>query len=81
MITRKDAIALGVAIVSGMQKEEAFVENSKWQDLGVKTQARCSARGSIINALDNLWYEVFPDKVKESFMMRRDDYYKAVGWK
>ena len=79
MITKTDAVILGKTIVASMKKEEAYIENTN-MSLPVKTQARCSARGAIINVLDNLWYDIFPDKVKESFGMNRNNFYVAVGW-
>lgn len=59
MITKKDAIALGKAIVAARDREVLFNESDD--------KVRYHANGVCSYALDNLWYDILPSKVKEQF--------------
>jgi hypothetical protein len=59
MITKKDAIEIGKAIVRANLLET--------QRDSVRPQARWSVNGATCNALLNLWYDVFPEKTKAQF--------------
>lgn len=78
MITKKDAIAVGTAICKAVLKEQDNVSGNR--------ERVWSARGVGIYALDNLWYDVIPNKVKASFVAgngaiySREQFYKDCGW-
>lgn len=59
MITKKDAITLGKAIVQACHREVLFNSGNN--------TARYHANGVCGYALDNLWYDVLSDKVKAQF--------------
>ena len=59
MITKKDAIALGKAIVQARDREVLFNDGDD--------KVRYHANGVCGYALDNLWYDVLPNKVKAQF--------------
>jgi len=59
MITKKDAIAVGKAIVAAATREKENYNNEKepcWVVNGVQ-----------FYALDNLWYDVFSNKLRKQF--------------
>ena len=70
MITKQDAINIGKAIVAGADREK---EN-------YKGEARISfhVNGALIYALDNLWYSVFSNKLKEAFDFDKNNFYNVV---
>mgnify|MGYP005608995711 CR=1 FL=1 len=87
MLTKKDAVAVGTAIVNGLKRElerhqpgllpatQTPAPRTKEQEQGAFT-----ACGVALYALDNLWYDVLPEKVKVSFGWKVDNYYEACGW-
>lgn len=75
MITRIDAINIGAAIIKGRN-----LEASRYKGEGTIAEFRSAIRGTAIRALDNLWYDVLPIKVRESFGRSKDSFYTAVGW-
>jgi len=75
MITKKDAIAIGSAIVAGLKREEADPRMS-----GTDNKARYHARGAVIHAMDNLWYDVIPQATRASFNYSKDEFFAACKW-
>lgn len=69
MITKADAIKIGKAIVAGANREKENQE-SQWVHFHVN--------GALVYALDNLWYDVFTCKLRESFDYNKEIFYKAV---
>ena len=59
MITKKEAIIIGKAIVQACQREVLFNEGND--------AVRYHANGVCGYALDNIWYEVLSNKVKAEF--------------
>lgn len=89
MITKADAIKIGQAICAAVSREQ---QNAI--DKGCN-RSRLAARGAGVYAMDNLWYDVLPIKVRDAFcadMQRekprglppighgKDAFYKACGW-
>lgn len=78
MITKKDAIAVGTAICKAVIREQDNVSGAR--------ERVWSARGTGIYALDNLWYDVIPNKVKFPYgqgnlsVYTKEDFYKDCGW-
>jgi hypothetical protein len=70
MITKQDALNIGKAIVAGAARE-------KEQYNGVSS-IRFHVDGALIYALDNLWYTVFSNKLKEAFNFDKSNFYNAV---
>lgn len=73
-MTRKEAISAGSAICKAAKRtseENAGAHND---------QLRHAARGACIYALDNLWYDVVPLKVRDTFQHRKEEFYAACGW-
>lgn len=70
MITKTDAIKIGKAIVSGANREK--------EQYGDKTGVNYHINGALIYALDNLWYDVFSAKLRDSFGFDKENFYKAV---
>lgn len=70
MITHKDAIKLGQQIVFPAVKCKDDPNEV----------ARHSIRGTVIIIMDNLWYNVFDDRIKASFNYNKDLFYKESGW-
>ena len=75
MLTRKDAIAVGKAIVAGLKTEEARPELQ-----GADNHRRYAARGATIHALDNIWYDVLTNQVKDAFDYNKELFYAACEW-
>ena len=73
MITKKDAIKLGQAICKAVARE---CEAHKGQG----SQSSIAARGVGIYAIDNIWYDVLPERVKADFNYDRGSFYRACGW-
>lgn len=71
MITQTDAINIGKQITEAMHKELVRETESK---------GRCTVRGTVMSSLDNLWHEVFPEKVRASFNYKKELYYASIGW-
>lgn len=69
MITKSDAIKIGKAIVAGTNREK-----NQYAEASV----RFHVNGALVYALDNLWYDVFSAKLRESFGFDKDNFYKAV---
>jgi hypothetical protein len=70
MITKKDAIAVGKAIVAAATREKENYNNEK--------EPRWVANGVQFYALDNLWYDVFSNKLKEQFGYDRNKFIDEV---
>ncbi|WP_321967177.1 hypothetical protein [Burkholderia cepacia] len=75
MITKKDAIAAGKAICTGLSREQTKPELQ-----GPDNQARYAARGVALYAMDNLWYDVLPGKVRLAFQYSKDAFFEACDW-
>lgn len=71
MITKTDAIKIGEQLIAAMHKELMHETDSK---------GRCTVRGVTVSALDNLWYEMFPEKVRAAFNYKKELYYASIGW-
>jgi hypothetical protein len=70
MITKKDAIAVGKAVVAAANREKENNNNEK--------EARWIINGVQFYALDNLWYDVFHNKLREQFGFDRDKFIDEV---
>ena len=68
MITKVDAIKIGKAIVAGANREKDMCNKSEHYHIN----------GTLVYALDNLWYDVFSAKLRESFGFDKDNFYKTV---
>jgi hypothetical protein len=71
MITKHDAILIGTAVCKAVQLEQANISPSP---------AVFNVRGTGCYAMDNIWYDVLSNKVKEAFNFDRESYFKACGW-
>ena len=71
MITLSEAIKIGSAICGAVEKES---KNATPQESTYRV------RGCGIYALDNLWYDVLPVKVKVALNNDKDAFYKACNW-
>lgn len=90
MITKKDAIAIGTAICKAVKRETENLTEYTINGVAKYSQEDgkriYSARGTGIYALDNLWYDVIPNKVKFPYgqgnlsVYTKDDFYKDCGW-
>lgn len=69
MLTRTDAIAVGKAFLQAARKEK---------DASSTAEENYTINGVLIRALDNLWYDLLTDKVKEKFYFNKDNYLNAV---
>ncbi len=90
MITKKDAIAIGKAICDAVKREQE--NNTSKTPIGtdyrddVQSKRVSSARGTGLYAMDNLWYDVIPLKLKETYgpgnlsVWTKDEFYKECGW-
>lgn len=67
MITKNDAINIGKAIVQACEREKRQNPSSSYNVNGV-----CGY------ALDNLWYDVLPNKTKEKFNYSNAEFFNAV---
>lgn len=74
MITRKDAIKAGSAICNAAKRV-----TEEWVGLG-QNEFRGKGRGACIYALDNLWYDVLPIKVRDTFVGGINVFYEECGW-
>jgi hypothetical protein len=75
MMTLKDAIAVGSAIckvASRITSETA----GRPQDQSL----RHMGRGTCIYALDDLWYDVLPLKVRDQLGNSKERFYTECGW-
>ena len=70
MITKKDAIAVGKAVVAAANREKENNNNEK--------DALWIINGVQFYALDNLWYDVFSNKLKEQFGYDRNKFIDEV---
>lgn len=70
MITKKDAIAIGKAIVAGCKQEQD--NNFNEQNISF------ALNGAALRGLQNLWYTVFSGKVKEQFGYDFEAYRKQI---
>ena len=70
MITKKDAIAVGKAVVAAANREKENHHNQQ--------ESCCIINGVQFYALDNLWYDVFSDKLKEQFGYDRNKFIDEV---
>ena len=59
MLTKKDAIAVGKAMIAGAAAEKENCFNRQDEVYAIQ--------GATHRMLNNLWYDVFPSKVKEAF--------------
>jgi hypothetical protein len=66
MITKKDAIAIGKEIVAGCKKEQD--NNYNEQNISF------ALNGAALRGLENLWYNVFTNKLKEQFGYQFESY-------
>lgn len=73
MLTKNDAIAVGSAICNAAKR-------SSDENTGPDNKARYEARGACVYALDNIWYDVLSNKVKEQFEYDSRKWYAACGW-
>lgn len=73
MITKKEAVTVGTAVVDGSKREERLLSGS------FDRFARVAARGAALNAIGNIWYDVLPLSVREKIGTHRD-YLVACGW-
>lgn len=71
MITEKDAIKIGKALICGCDKE---IDNN-FNELG----ARYAINGALHKALDNLWHDVFSCTLRSKFDYNREIFIKACG--
>lgn len=70
MITSKEALQIGKAIVLAKKREQCNFYN---------TQLAVEATNVMAwSALQNLWYDVFSDKVKQKFDYSFDKFYNQV---
>lgn len=72
MITKKDAINIGKAIVKALNMELDT-------DTPLPDVQRWALRGSASRALNNLYYDVLPVKVRYQFA-GTDDFFEQVNW-
>ena len=70
MITKKDAIAVGKAVVAAANREKENHYNQQ--------EPRWIINGVQFYALDNLWYDVFSNKLKEQFGYDRNKFIDEV---
>jgi len=73
MITPKDAVTLGKAIILGMNTEIDNQFNAAPQ--------RDALRGAALRILDNLWYDCCPSRTREQFGYQREAFMTAIDWK
>jgi hypothetical protein len=73
MLTKKDAIAVGKAICDAARRVSETSAESERNLVHM-------GRGTCIYAMDNLWYDVFPPKVRDYFGLNKDAFYEACGW-
>ncbi len=92
MLTKTDTIKVGKAICDAVRKEQLCIP--KYRDstgLPVCTseeerKAMYSARGTGCYAMDNLWHDVVPLKVKYPFgqdnlsVYTKEQWYRDCGW-
>lgn len=85
MISKKDAIAIGKSYCDALKREQ---DNNTGQTV-VGTEAPrdekqsnrvYGARGVANYAMDNLWHDVLPVKVREAFEYNQDAFRKECGW-
>lgn len=76
MITRKDAIAIGQAIIFARNKE---IRISRQLD-GDLDLRRVGANGTAYDAIQNIWHDVFPNRVKESFNYDVNTFHTTIGY-
>lgn len=72
MITKKDAINIGKAIVKALNMELDTVEP-------IPNVQRWALRGSASRALNNLYYDVLPVKTRQQFA-GTNDFLKQINW-
>ena len=70
MITKKDAIAVGKAVVAAANREKETHYNQQ--------EPRWIINGVLFYTLDNLWYDVFSSKLKEQFGYDRNKFFDEV---
>lgn len=66
MITKKDAIAIGKAIVAGCLAEQ----DNQYNEPNIVY----ALNGAALRGLENLWYDVFTNKLKEQFGYQLESY-------
>ena len=72
MLTKKDAIAVGKAMIAGAIAEKENCFNRQDEVYAIQ--------GATIRMLNNLWHDVFPSKVKEAFGFDVMNFFNEV-WK
>ncbi len=85
MLTKTDAIKVGKAICDAVRREQ---ENNTGKTVlgtdaprdNVQSNRVYAARGTGAYAMDNLWYDVLTNKVKEQFNHDRNEFMKACNW-
>ena len=70
MITKSEAIKLGVAAYQGADREKENAYNER--------ESVWSINGTLHRILGNLWYDVFPAKLREKFNYSYEEYIKQV---
>jgi hypothetical protein len=70
MITKNDAIAIGKALVAAGKREKDNNYNEQ--------QARWTINGVLHIALQNLWFDVLPQRTKEQFGYNSEHFIQAV---
>ena len=76
MITYNDSINIGKAICDAVKAEC----NNHSGDSDIARHSRWASRGTAQRAMDNLWFDILPTRVKEKFSYRTDNFYIACGW-
>ena len=69
MLTKTDAIAVGKAFLAAANKEK---------DSSSTAEENYVINGVLIRALENLWYDLLTDKVKEKFNYNKENFLNAV---
>jgi hypothetical protein len=72
MLTKSDAVKVGKAIVDAFNKEV---------EMNLSSFDMPTARGIAYSALQNIWYDVLPVKVREQFGYQYDNFAVACFWK
>jgi hypothetical protein len=90
MITKKDAIAVGTAICKGVIREQELNTSKTVVGTDYRDEKQSNrvwgARGAGLAAMDNLWYDVIPNKLKYPHgqanlaYWTREQFYKECGW-
>lgn len=80
MITKNDAIKAGKAICDAARRMSEENDPSVGDLHATISNRRHAARGACIYAMDNLWYDVMPNRIREQFSFQREKFYEVCGW-